>query len=40
MKMNVCMITGDNQYSAHKVADYLDIPRENVTYQAYPDTKR
>jgi Cu+-exporting ATPase len=40
MGMRVCMITGDNMHSAFKVADHLNIKRENVTYQAYPDTKR
>jgi cation transport ATPase len=30
--MNVCMITGDNKHSALKVAKYLNIPEENVTY--------
>ena len=33
------MITGDNKYSALKVARHLGIPTENVTYQAYPETK-
>lgn len=40
MKVKVCMITGDNMHSALKVAKHLNIPVENVTYQAYPDTKR
>lgn len=40
MNMQVCMITGDNMHAAYKVADHLNIPRENVTYSAYPDTKR
>ena len=35
-----CMITGDNRHSALKVAGYLNIDTENVTYEAYPDTKR
>jgi cation transport ATPase len=39
MKAKVCMITGDNKYSALKVARHLGIPTENVTYQAYPETK-
>jgi len=34
------MITGDNKHSAFKVADYLGIDRENVTYRAYPDDKK
>lgn len=40
MGMRVCMITGDNKHSALKVAKYLNIAEENVTYSAYPDTKR
>lgn len=40
MKAKVCMITGDNKYSALKVARHLGIPTENVTYQAYPETKQ
>lgn len=40
MKMRVCMITGDNKHSAIKVAKHLNIDLENVTYEAYPDTKR
>lgn len=40
MKMKVCMITGDNKYSALKVAKYLNIAESNVTYQAYPETKK
>lgn len=38
--MEVCIITGDNQHSAYKVADHLGIDRENVFANAYPDTKR
>jgi cation transport ATPase len=38
--MKVCMITGDNKHSALKVAKHLKIPIENVTYQAYPETKK
>jgi len=34
------MITGDNKHSALKVAKHLNIAVGNVTYQAYPDTKR
>ena len=34
------MITGDNKHSALKVAKHLDIPVENVTYSAYPETKK
>ena len=40
MKMKVCMITGDNKHSAIKVAKHLNIPIENVTYSAYPETKK
>lgn len=40
MNMKVCMITGDNKHSALKVAKHLSIPAENVTYQAYPETKK
>ena len=34
------MITGDNKHSALKVAKHLGIDFENVTFEAYPDTKR
>jgi len=34
------MITGDNKHTALKVAKYLDIPTENVTYRAYPNDKK
>lgn len=40
MNMRVCMITGDNKHSALKVAKHLNIPVENVTYSAYPETKK
>lgn len=40
MKMRVCMITGDNKFSALKVAKYLGINPADVTYQAYPETKK
>jgi P-type E1-E2 ATPase len=40
MGMKVCMITGDNQHSATKVALHLNILMENVTYSAYPETKK
>ena len=40
MKMKVCMITGDNKHSALKVAKHLNIQLENVTYSAYPETKK
>ena len=34
------MITGDNKHSALKVAKHLNINPDDVTYSAYPDTKR
>jgi len=34
------MITGDNKESALRVAKHLGISLENVTYSAYPETKR
>ena len=36
----VAMITGDNEHSAFKVADYLGISREDVVSKAYPWTKK
>lgn len=40
MGYKVCMITGDNKHSALQVAKHLGILEEDVTYQAYPETKR
>lgn len=40
MGMRVCMITGDNKHSALKVAEHLKIDPKDVTYSAYPETKR
>ena len=40
MKVNVAMITGDNEHAAMKVARYLDIPKSNVTFRAYPNDKK
>lgn len=40
MRMRVCMITGDNEHAAKKVAKYLEIPEENINWSAYPETKR
>ena len=40
MGLKVCMITGDNKYSAFKVAKHLGINYKNVKYQAYPEQKR
>jgi len=36
----VHMITGDHKHSAFKIADALDIDRDNVTYRAYPEDKK
>lgn len=38
--MQVCMITGDNKHAALKVSKYLGIAKENVSYEAYPETKK
>lgn len=38
--MKVCLITGDNKYSALNVANHLEIDNANVHYQAYPETKK
>mmetsp|Transcript_1220 Transcript_1220/g.2227 ORF Transcript_1220/g.2227 Transcript_1220/m.2227 type:complete len:674 (+) Transcript_1220:1064-3085(+) len=40
LDLKVCMITGDNEFAAKKVAEHLGIPLTNVTFSAYPDTKR
>ena len=40
MGLKVAMITGDNKHAAYKVAQYLDIPKENVTARAYPNDKK
>ena len=40
LKLKVGMITGDNKYTALKVAKYLDIPIENVAYRANPNDKK
>jgi len=40
MGLKVMMITGDNKHTALKVAKYLEIPEENVTYRAYPNDKK
>jgi Cd2+/Zn2+-exporting ATPase len=34
------MITGDNEFAAKKVAKHLSIPLNQVTFSAYPETKR
>ena len=34
------MITGDNKFSALRVAAYLGIDFKDVTYQAYPENKK
>ena len=40
MGFKVAMITGDNKHAAYRVAQYLDIPKENVTARAYPNEKK
>lgn len=40
MGLKVAMITGDNKHTALRVAKYLNIPEENVTYRAYPNDKK
>ena len=40
MKFRIAMITGDNQHSAYKVANYLGINVEDVVYKAYPSDKK
>jgi len=40
LKMRVAMITGDNKHAAMKVARYLDIDAQDVTYKAYPSDKK
>lgn len=40
LKLKVAMITGDNKHTAIKVAQYLEIPLENITYRAYPNDKK
>ena len=40
MGLKVAMITGDNKHAAMKVAQFLDIPKANVTYRAYPNDKK
>lgn len=40
MGLKIAMITGDNKHAALRVAKYLDIPEENVTYRAYPNDKK
>lgn len=40
MGLKVAMITGDNKHTALRVAKYLDIPEQNVTYRAYPSDKK
>ena len=37
-KKKIGMITGDNEFSAKKVANHLDI--DNVVFQAYPEDKK
>jgi Cu+-exporting ATPase len=40
LKLKVGMITGDNKHTALKVAKYLSIPIENVSYRANPNDKK
>jgi len=40
MGLKVAMITGDNKHTALRVAKYLEIPEEFVTYRAYPKDKK
>ena len=40
MNLEIAMITGDNEHAAMKVANYLSIPRSNVTFKAYPNDKK
>ena len=40
LKMRVAIITGDNKHAAMKVARYLDIDAQDVTYKAYPSDKK
>lgn len=40
MGLKVAMITGDNKFTALKVANYLNIAPEMVTYRAYPHQKK
>ncbi len=40
LKMRVVMITGDNKHAAMKVAKYLDIDANDVTFKAYPSDKK
>lgn len=36
----MAIITGDNKFTAFKVANYLNIKPEMVTYRAYPHQKK
>lgn len=38
--LRVCMITGDNQHSAMKVAKHLGIYEDDIYYEALPETKK
>ena len=40
LKVDVAMITGDNEHAAMKVARYLNIPANKVTFRAYPNDKK
>jgi cation transport ATPase len=38
--LKVRMITGDNKYSAHRVAKYVGIAPEDVLHNTYPEDKK
>jgi P-type Cu+ transporter len=40
LNLKVAMITGDNLYTATRVASYLDIPLKLVHAKAYPNDKK
>ena len=40
LKLKVAMITGDNNFTAMKVANHLGIPDQYVTSRAYPHQKK
>ena len=40
MGMKIAMITGDNRHTAERVANFLEIPPQNVTSRAYPIDKK
>jgi P-type E1-E2 ATPase len=40
LNLRVAMITGDNKHTAYKVARYLGISYNDVTFKAYPADKK